>query len=417
MKLRSLAALFLVLLTASVTPGLVSHASDLPADPKTLALDRSRPKPVDLSHGEFNVFQRNAVTILPKHCQHLMKVYERSPGLKTVFAAIDPSTKGRCGLSVNQQTSEAAVAEAWKKCDSARKRAAITAPCQQVIVENKVVLTLAAFGITGKENSLRAAIRMGSLQAARYSVARGAAVDTRSAEGLTALMLAAAKGSWPDYVYFLQQGADPGLRTNDGDNLAIMAVTGGNANIVRDVIEKQVDVNQPGANGITAAHAALLRYDFYLLTVLEDHAADFSIEANAGDTVADLFKVEGEISDALKRYRTLEFAARSDDKLGVDFYAAKISPEERKQRINRLISSFGLKNISPAMLKHLLKHGGDPNFSVYFGKTPLMMAAFTDNELLVAILLKAGADRNKKTFNGKRAIDFARSTAVRKLLQ
>ena len=55
-------------------------------------------------------------------------------------------------------------------------------------------------------------------------------------------------------------------------------------------------------------------------------------------------------------------------------------------------------------------------YETYYGTTPLIYAVKGDNEELVTLLLKAGADVTVKDAEGKTALDYADVDKIRELL-
>lgn len=60
--------------------------------------------------------------------------------------------------------------------------------------------------------------------------------------------------------------------------------------------------------------------------------------------------------------------------------------------------------------------GESINIRDKFGRTPLMLAAEHGNKKVLEYLLSIGADPHLETDTGLRAIDFARSSEIKKLL-
>jgi|GEM_PF-4377766 len=112
----------------------------------------------------------------------------------------------------------------------------------------------------GGSNAFMAAAASGNLRfLQRFSEQLHDYINSRGANQLTALMLAAKEGNWATYKYLIDQGADWSLTDAEGNSLLMFAASAGNKRIVEDLIARGADVNQTNNNGETAMVKALFR--------------------------------------------------------------------------------------------------------------------------------------------------------------
>ncbi len=209
----------------------------------------------------------------------------------------------------------------------------------------------------------------------RLLAERGARVDARSHEGVTALMIAArCNGSAPLVRYLLSKGADPKAADAMGGTALMRAAQAGNTEVVRLLIERGADVNTqppPGfalprfgrppkfpadAKGVTPLVLAAAGGNAETVRLLLDHGADPHAKA-----------------------------------LG------SVTP----------LAAAAWRN-EPEMIKLLLAKGADPNAREFRGASPLIVAAASDEPgpEVARLLLAKGADPAVKDAMGRTAADF-----------
>jgi ankyrin repeat protein len=86
------------------------------------------------------------------------------------------------------------------------------------------------------DSSFRIAAREGRLEDLRKILAGGAAVNSRSDQGVTALMYAAGGCATPVVEFLLANGADPNLNDSEGRSALIYAVRQSCAEAARDIM-------------------------------------------------------------------------------------------------------------------------------------------------------------------------------------
>lgn len=116
-------------------------------------------------------------------------------------------------------------------------------------------------------------------------------VNAAAKNGWTALMIAAVKGHVSVAETLLAYGADPNKADIYSWTPLMRAVSEDRRRIVQVLLEhERINVNQPGENGVTALHLAVLNGDPDIVKLLLAHGADPGIEDHSGRTALDFAK-------------------------------------------------------------------------------------------------------------------------------
>ncbi len=279
------------------------------------------------------------------------------------------------------------------------------------------------------------AIRKNDLAALKASFAKGAAVDTRDQRGTTLLMHAAAVGSPEAVRLLLDKGADVNAR-NELEATALI-LGAGNPEKARMLVEKGADVNAHSKLGRTSLIIAA-GCDGCTPTVklLLDKGADPNAKdkqgnvALVGATVADnldsvkLLLAKGAGADVpdSQGYTPLSWTASNCNLEGIKLFLSKganvnapnTSGGEVKFGKIQLIKLTPLMMAStycaPEVVKTLLDAGAKVNDADIRGMTPIQFAVSSEaqNPAVVKLLVKAGADVNAKSSVGETALDWAK---------
>jgi hypothetical protein len=127
--------------------------------------------------------------------------------------------------------------------------------------------------MTAKPKSLIAVAKKGDLVLARRLLRDGSDPNTRDAEGMTALMWAAAKGH-PKMVHvLLDQEADPHAQDHAGQTALHHAVTGKHRRVVHALVEGKADVNARDHDDCSPFDLAVLANDYEIARCLSDLGA------------------------------------------------------------------------------------------------------------------------------------------------
>lgn len=137
-----------------------------------------------------------------------------------------------------------------------------------------LVLTIAATGLacTTIKNikdhngqALIKAVSKGDVNAVERMVAKGADVNARDKDGITALMWASTLGHTDIVKFLIAKGADVNAKTPNDDTALIFAATSRYIDIVRILIDHGADVNAADKTGRTALMMAGRQEDIVVL--------------------------------------------------------------------------------------------------------------------------------------------------------
>ncbi len=151
----------------------------------------------------------------------------------------------------------------------------------------------------------------------------------------------------------------------------------GNPELVAALLNRGLDANAKAEQGFTPLHLAVLSNSARATKTLLDKGADANAKSGSGRTPLHFaaMRASGEIVALLLANKAERDAVSGQVGNGTD--ETSLSTAAR----------FG----NSAALKTLLEAGSDPNTSVRYGTTPLMMAAQSRDAATIAILLAKGA--------------------------
>ncbi|MDY6985652.1 MAG: ankyrin repeat domain-containing protein [Candidatus Thermoplasmatota archaeon] len=135
---------------------------------------------------------------------------------------------------------------------------------------------------------LMLAAAKGDVRRVRDLIAKGADVNARNKWGATALMYAVNhSGSVEVAKILIENGADVNARDNNGETALIDATDRGNREMVKLLLESGADVNARTNDGVTALTYATARRNRDLVRLLLENGADVDIKDEKGDTALD----------------------------------------------------------------------------------------------------------------------------------
>ena len=145
-------------------------------------------------------------------------------------------------------------------------------------------------------SEMKDAAMRGSLRGVQKLLAKGANVNARWLDGVTALLLAAGSGHIKIVKFLLDQGADANVGDKDNTTPLIVAAEQGHADIVQLLLEHGADVNHPHDKGVTPLYMASQKgYDAIVAMLLES-GADVNARVEYGRTPLIVASWDGHVS-------------------------------------------------------------------------------------------------------------------------
>ena len=368
-----------------------------------------------LSADERAAVVARADVILSRDCAYSFRIFINSRKNNAFFHAMDKSGKSACGWTDRGADEKAIAAGALKKCNAYRVKNSISAQCQLLAENNRLVRGVEHFPLADGEEGLKSAITYRLIGRMIKYLDSGLDVNTQTDNGNTALMEAAASGDFDIYSELLDRGADRSITMSNGSNLLMAAVVGSNMKIVRDALTHNISPNQRGTDGNTALHAAVSKYHYYAAYVLLDSGGDPDLENDQGDSVVSILKSsEKDLSDLKAEYNFWN-AKKNNDLPAMKSIYESLSAKERSSAIKR--ATMYLNRVEADTYAYLLAQGANPDHRDHNGSTPLIEASTYNNVNVAKLLLKAGADKTAVNGEGKSALDYAKTEVMRALLK
>lgn len=204
--------------------------------------------------------------------------------------------------------------------------------------------------------------------------------DLNDGSGATIpLNMAVHIGNIETLSYLLEQGCDVNNCDKKGETPLIYACVKGNVDISKLLIEKGCDVNKQSNSGLSAFHVACKSGNIELINLLIENGADIHAVNNEAKN-AYYFATKIEILTLLHN-KNVSLSVVDKDGLSPILFSAK----------NGHYPKFSF------ILEHFKDY--DPNEATKGGETAILFCAESQlyqQELMVADLIKLGADVNKK---------------------
>jgi ankyrin repeat protein len=276
--------------------------------------------------------------------------------------------------------------------------------------------------------SLKDAARDGNLNEVQQLIAMGADVNAVAACNRTAISLAIQMGKIPVINALLDAGANPNLsdETDDGldANSPLMEAAStffatNRGEMVRLLIKRGANLNQQDADGRTPLIHALRYSDMDVIETLIKAGADLDIRDKEGNTalmtaelnqsskVVNILKQSGASLHGLKEIELLQ-AVDSGDVDGVRKFLENNSVDINIRLGNATLLCRAAYNGHPEITKLLIKAGADVNKRSSEGHfNPLLNAAYSGNLEVVKILLEAGADVHIRVQDYLNSLEYA----------
>lgn len=256
----------------------------------------------------------------------------------------------------------------------------------------------------------------------------GVDVDGQDKTGLSGLMVAAAENRRDVVELLLKRRAKPNLQTRQGVTaLMLAAARGSDTAIIGDLLQAGASVNQTSIDKSTALMSAIsdggdVRNDYQHILAMKKPDAPVEEEST-------LDKIVG--ATAAKSLATGNRALMTED------MALQLAPGAFKKNVDEIValllkhgadvkavnasgeSAFFLAvdhARSAETITTLANAGADTSLADKSGTTPLMLAVKMNNKANVEALLAAGASVNLSNKAGYTAIGYSRAGEVRQLL-
>lgn len=251
----------------------------------------------------------------------------------------------------------------------------------------------------GAEVTLTIAAMLGDEREVRELLDKGADVNGKASDGLTALIGAAELGHAGMANLLLERGADVNAQDKEGRTAIIYAARRGHADIVKVLLDKGADVNARAADGTTALVMAAQRRHAYVVKLLLDKGADANARAADGTTA--LMKVAkfgttfvgvAELLISHGAEVTLTTAAMLGDVGKVQRHLETDADVNARGRDGRTALIWAANNGHIDVARLLLDKGADVNAEDKNGWTALWAAVWMRRPDMVKLLLERGAD-------------------------
>lgn len=193
----------------------------------------------------------------------------------------------------------------------------------------------------------------------------------------------------PRIEYVLKRGAKIDARDQDGQTALMMAVKSGDLSIINGLLAYQANPNLQDHDGWTAAMYGVRSNEPKIFRLLGKFKADFNKVNKDGLTALALAVVDNKANAAVAM---LDNQANPDTAMGEAKYNAMM---------------LAVKKGNLSLVQTLLQYKANPNAKNAAGLTPLMIAAFDNQDMITTLLLKSGANPDLKDADGKTALTLA----------
>jgi quinoprotein dehydrogenase-associated probable ABC transporter substrate-binding protein len=193
----------------------------------------------------------------------------------------------------------------------------------------------------------------------------------------------------PRIEYVLKRGAKIDARDQDGQTALMMAVKSGDLSIINGLLAYKANPNLQDHDGWTAAMYGVRSNEPKIFRLLGKYKADFNKVNKDGLTALALAVVDNKANAAVAM---LDNQANPDIAMG-----------EAKYNVLML----AVKKANLQLVQTLLQYKANPNAKNAAGLTPLMIAAFDNQDMITSLLLKSGANPDLKDADGKTALNLA----------
>lgn len=199
--------------------------------------------------------------------------------------------------------------------------------------------------------------------------------------------------------YLLKRGADINAKNAEGQTPLMTAAQNADLSVINGLLAYNANPNSQDNDGWTAAMHAVRSNDPKIFRLLGKYKADFNLLNNDDMTALALAVFENKANAAVAM---LDNNANPNLTMG-------------EAKYNALMLAVKKGNLQ--MAQTLLQYKSKPNATNAGGVTPLMIAAHGNKDMLVSLLLKAGANPALKNSEGKTAANLAKESGADKALK
>ena len=246
-------------------------------------------------------------------------------------------------------------------------------------------------------------------------------LNSKNAEAMTPLNLAAENDQFEVAKLLLKKGADPLLGDNENSGPIHLSAISGSVRIVDLLLENGVDIDAKDDNGLTALHFALSRRQAEMAKHLILKGADVKLITNNGfsslqfaaicgdlEIVKLLIERKVDVNSRMDNGYTPLFSAVSYGNTEIVKYLVENGADIKAESENGEQSIFlaNRANTYEAAL-YLIEKGADVKHKNNFNQTVLHYTAWRGSTKLAGLFIEKGVDINAPSKDGRTPIAFA----------
>jgi ankyrin repeat protein len=265
------------------------------------------------------------------------------------------------------------------------------------------------------------AAQEGHIEAMKLLIDKKADVNVKDNIGATALMLAAQNVHIEAMKVLIENDADVNAESEDKYTALMKAAQKGHIEAMKLLIDKKADVNAKAKNKATALILAAEGGYAEAVKLLIEKKADVNVAAYNGTTALMGATIKGNIEsiklliengadvDAKNSYNNtaLILAAQKGHIEAMKLLIDKKADVNEKSDDNMTALMFAAKNGHVEAVKLLIEKKADVNAKTNYGSTALMLAARNGQIEAMKLLIENGADVNEKTKDNTTALMLA----------
>lgn len=236
---------------------------------------------------------------------------------------------------------------------------------------------------------LTAAILGNKTEAVRFLLDKEAAINTRTKDGWTPLLIATLHGAEDIVSILLQAGADTKITIN-GQTALMLAAEMGHDKVIQLLLEHGADINVRNSerNNFTAlTYSAMKGHAVSTKILLEKKA---SMDARSGVVTIDLQDPSIQLALMSGDWPTVEILLKNGDVIaGLQNTIFTMNTESVKMNAESMAALLRSNRIDTLVAG--IRYGLDVNIQASNGFTPLMLARASGNRMAIRTLLEYGA--------------------------